>query len=284
MDDRTHPTGSGRPVREKERFLVFGQPKIEEAEILEVVDSLRKAWLGTGPKVARFEEAFRAYKQAPWAAALSSCTAALHLALITAGVGPGDEVITTPMTFVATVNSIIHAGGTPVLADIDPRTLNIDPREVRRKISSRTKAILPVHFAGRPCDMEDLLDVSRRNNLAVIEDCAHAIETEYHGRKAGTLGDFGCFSFYATKNLTAGEGGMVLARNQDHIQRIKRLAMQGLSQDAWKRFNCNLHAKPLAHSAIYFHHCHRVFIQCLYHRHYPLQDFSTPTIPPHVEL
>jgi dTDP-4-amino-4,6-dideoxygalactose transaminase len=217
-------------------FLVFGQPLIEAEEIDEVVDSMHKAWLGTGPKVARFENDFAAYKQVANVAALNSCTAALHLSIHAAGVGPGDEVITTPMTFCATVNAIIHAGATPVLADIDPDTLNISPAAIRAKITPRTRAILPVHFAGRPCDMASIMDIAAGHDLKVIEDCAHAIETEYHGRAAGTFGDFGCFSFYATKNITTGEGGMVIARREEDIARIKVLGLHGMSKDAWRRF------------------------------------------------
>ncbi|MBI5643975.1 MAG: DegT/DnrJ/EryC1/StrS family aminotransferase [Deltaproteobacteria bacterium] len=226
-----------KPVRPKEKFLVFGSPVIGEDEIDEVVASMRSGWLGTGPKVARFEEDFRKYKNAACSAALNSCTAALHLSILAAGVKQGDEVITTPMTFCATVNAIIHAGATPVLADIDPVTLNIDPDAVRSRITPRTKAILPVHFAGRPCEMDEITSIAGENGLKVIEDCAHAIETEYKGKKAGTIGDFGCFSFYVTKNIVTGEGGMVLARNESDIARIKVLGLHGMSKDAWKRFS-----------------------------------------------
>ncbi len=231
------PAAPRTPVRPKERFLVFGRPTIEEPEIEEVVDSLRKSWLGTGPKVARLEREFAAYKGAQHAVAVHSCTAALHLSILGAGLAPGDEVITTPLTFCATVNSILHAGAAPVLADVDRRTMNIDPESIERAITPRTRAILPVHFAGRPCEMDAILDIARRRNLVVIEDCAHAIETEYKGRKAGTFGDFGCFSFYATKNMTTGEGGMVLTQNEAQAARIKMLALHGMSKDAWKRFS-----------------------------------------------
>ncbi|MEO1444936.1 MAG: DegT/DnrJ/EryC1/StrS family aminotransferase, partial [Cyanobacteria bacterium J06635_11] len=197
---------------------------------------MTSGWLGTGPKVARFEEDFRAYKRAENAVAVNSCTAALHLSLLAAGVKPGDEVITTAMTFCSSVNAIIHAGATPVLADVDPVTMNIDPEQVEAKITSRTKVILPVHLAGRPCDLDALGEMARRHGLKLIEDCAHAIETEYKGRKAGTLGDFGCFSFYVTKNVVTGEGGMILARRQEDANRIKVLALHGMSKDAWKRF------------------------------------------------
>lgn len=221
----------------RDGFLVFGSPVITDDEINEVVDSMRSAWLGTGPKVARFEELFASYKGVPNAAAVNSCTAALHLSLLASGLEPGDEVITTPLTFCATVNAIIHAGATPVLADIDPLTMNIDPAAVAAKITTRTKAILPVHFAGRPCEMDELDEISKKHGLKMIEDCAHAIETEYKNRKAGTIGDFGCFSFYVTKNIVTGEGGMVLSRRNDDLSRIKILALHGMSKDAWKRFS-----------------------------------------------
>jgi len=224
------------PIRSKDRFLVFGSPAIEEAEIQEVVASMRSGWLGTGPKVARFEEDFRAYRRASCAVAVNSCTAALHLSMLAAGLQPGDEVITTPMTFCATVNSIIHAGLTPVLADVDPVTQNIDPAAVAAKITPRTRAILPVHFAGRPCDMDALLAIKRKHDLKLIEDCAHAIETEYKGTPAGRFGEFGCFSFYVTKNIVTGEGGMVLAQREEDAARVKVLALHGMSKDAWKRF------------------------------------------------
>ncbi|MHB8173386.1 MAG: DegT/DnrJ/EryC1/StrS family aminotransferase [Nitrospirota bacterium] len=223
-------------IRPKENFLVFGSPAIEEAEVREVVESMRSGWLGTGPKVAQFERDFAVYKGAKYTAAVNSCTAALHLSILSAGIKPGDEVITTAMTFCATVNAIIHAGATPVVVDVDPDTLNIDPNAVESKITSRTRAILPVHFAGRPCDMDALCSIAKRHDLKIIEDCAHAIESEYKGVKAGNFGDFGCFSFYVTKNIVTGEGGMVLAKREEDIARIKVMALHGMTKDAWKRF------------------------------------------------
>ena len=228
---------NNNPIRSKDRFLVFGSPAIEDAEIQEVVSTMKTGWLGTGPKVMRFENEFKAYKGSPYSVAVNSCTAALHLSILAAGLKPGDEVITTPMTFCATVNAIVHAGATPVLADVDPVTMNIDPAKVEAKITPQTKAILPVHFAGRSCDMDALCDIAERHNLKLIEDCAHAIETEYKGRKAGTFGDFGCFSFYVTKNITTGEGGMILASRQEYADRLKILGLHGMSKDAWKRFS-----------------------------------------------
>jgi dTDP-4-amino-4,6-dideoxygalactose transaminase len=197
---------------------------------------MRSGWLGTGPRVAQFERAFREYRGGTHAVALNSCSAALHLSLLASGVGPGDEVITTPLTFCATANAIIHTGATPVLADIDPATLNIDPVQVRAKLSKRTRAIVPVHFAGRPCEMDELMALARQHDLKVIEDCAHAIEAKYRDQSVGTIGDFGCFSFYVTKNIITGEGGMVLARKEEDAARIKVLGLHGMSKDAWKRF------------------------------------------------
>jgi dTDP-4-amino-4,6-dideoxygalactose transaminase len=221
-----------------DKFIVFGAPDIHRAEIDEVVASMESGWLGTGPKVQRFEEDFAAYKgvSPDRVAALNSCTAALHVSLIAAGVGPGDEVITTAMTFCATANAIIHAGATPVPADIEADSLNIDPAQIERKITSRTRAIVPVHFAGRPCDMDAIMEIAARHDLLVIEDCAHAIETEWKGQAVGTFGDFACFSFYVTKNVAAGEGGMVIARSSEAIERIKILSLHGMTKDAWHRF------------------------------------------------
>ncbi len=227
----------GKPVRTRKDFLVFGAPQIGEDEIEGVVDSLRKRWIGTGPKVGEFERRFAQYKGTPHAVSVNSCTAALHLSILSLGIGPGDEVITTPMTFCATINAILHAGAKPVLADCDPVTFNIDPEKVARKITKRTKAILPVHFAGRSCDMNSISSLARKHKLRLIEDCAHALETEYRGRKAGTFGDLGCFSFYATKNLTTAEGGMVITPRKVLADRIKRLALHGMTKDAWKRYS-----------------------------------------------
>lgn len=224
-------------TRSRDQYLVFGSPSIGDEEINEVVASMKTGWLGTGPKVMRFQEDFAAYRGAPHAVAVNSCTAALHLSMLASNIAPGDEVITTPLTFCATVNAIIHAGATPVLADVDPRTMNIDPEQVRSKITARTKVILPVHFAGRPCEMDALCAIAKEHGLMIIEDCAHAIETEYHGQKAGLFGDYGCFSFYVTKNITTAEGGMILTREQTNAARIRTLALHGMSQDAWKRFS-----------------------------------------------
>jgi len=224
--------------RRREDFLIFGAPEIGEAESTSVIEVLHSGWLGSGPRVAAFEESFARYKHtdADRVAAVNSCTAALHLSLVAVDLQPGDEVIVPALTFCATVNAIIHAGAMPVLVDVDPRTMNIDPARVEAAITPRTRALIPVHFAGRACDMDALMDIAARHSLLVIEDCAHAIETTHRGRPVGTLGDFGCFSFYVTKNLATGEGGMVLAKEAGHIKRIKRLALHGLSKDAWRRY------------------------------------------------
>jgi len=222
----------------EEPFLVFGSPLIEQAEIDEVVACMQSAWLGTGPRVAQFEHDFATYQAlAPMqVAAVNSCTAALHVSMVAAQLEPGSEVITTPMTFCASVNAIIHAGLTPVLADVDALTQNIDSAAIEAAITPRTRAILPVHFAGRPCEMDSIMAIAKKHDLVVIEDCAHAIETTYRGRKAGTFGDFGCFSFYATKNVVTGEGGMIVGRDEASIARAKVLALHGMSKDAWHRF------------------------------------------------
>lgn len=220
-------------------YLVFGKPSIQKEEINEVVDSLKSNWIGTGPKVQKFESDFAKYKSIPYSAAVNSCTAGLHLSCISLGLKEGDEVITSAMTFCATVNTIIHSGATPVIADINPETWNIDPKSIEEKITSKTRAIIPVHFAGRACDMGSIMDIARKHKLFVIEDCAHAIETEYKGKKAGTIGDFGVFSFYATKNIVTGEGGMVISRDKNKISKIKTLGLHGMSNDAWKRFSDN---------------------------------------------
>jgi dTDP-4-amino-4,6-dideoxygalactose transaminase len=221
----------------QKKYIVFGQPLIEEPEIEEVIKSLRAAWLGTGPKVTAFEKLVAEYKGVKHAVALNSCTAGLHLSCLALGLQPGDEVIVPAMTFCATVNAVIHAGATPVLVDVEPETFNLDHEQVRQKISSRTRAIMPVHFAGRACNMDALKLIAREYNLAIIEDCAHAIETEYHGQKAGAIGDCGVLSFYSTKNIVTGEGGMVLTNDAEVAARIKTLALHGMSQDAWKRFS-----------------------------------------------
>jgi dTDP-4-amino-4,6-dideoxygalactose transaminase len=219
------------------KYIVFGKPLFSEAEIDAVAATLRGGWAGTGPRVKEFQRKFSEYVGTSHAVAVGSCTAALHLTMTAAGLGEGDEVITTPLTFAATANSIVHSGAVPVFADIDRRTMNLDPAQVEEKISPRTRAILAVHMAGRPCDMDALRTIAQRYGLMLFEDAAHAIEARYHGRKVGALADASCFSFYVTKNISTIEGGM-LCTNQEHIaSKATVLALHGMSADAWSRFS-----------------------------------------------
>jgi dTDP-4-amino-4,6-dideoxygalactose transaminase len=217
-------------------FLPYCLPSIGEEEIAEVVDSLRNGWLTTGPKVRRFEEEFAAYTGARCAIAVSSCTAALHVALAALGIGPGDEVIVPTMTFCATANVVVHLGATPVLADVG-EDFQITPEAIERAITPRTRAVIPVHYGGDACDMDEILDLARRHRIRVIEDAAHAAGATYRSRKIGVHGDAVCFSFYATKNLTTGEGGMVTTGDPDLASRIRCLSLHGMSHDAWKRYS-----------------------------------------------
>lgn len=219
------------------RFLVFGSPRIEQAEIDEVVDSLKSGWIGTGPKVAKFEQMVNDYVGSDYALALNSCTAGLHLSLLACGIGPGDEVILPPMTFAATGNVVEHVGATPVLADVEVGSMNIDPKEIEKKITKRTKAIMPVHMAGRPCKMDEIMAIAKKYKLKVIEDAAHAFGAVYKGKKIGTIGDLTNFSFYATKNIVTGEGGMVTTANKDYADFIQLYALHGMSKGAWKRYS-----------------------------------------------
>lgn len=223
------------PVREK--FLPVSLPQIDQEEIDEVVDSLKSGWITTGPKVIQFEEKFKEAVGAPFTVALNSGTAALHISYLTAGIGPGDEVITTPMTFAATVNMILLVGAKPVLVDIDPKTLNIDPELIAKAITPKTKAIVPVHFAGLACEMDEISKLAKENDLVVIEDAAHAVGSTYHGKKIGQISRFTCFSFHPMKNLTTGEGGLVAAQNEEDAEKLRRLRFHGIDKDAWKRYD-----------------------------------------------
>jgi dTDP-4-amino-4,6-dideoxygalactose transaminase len=218
-------------------FLVFGSPLIGQEEIDEVVDSLKSGWLSTGPKVARFEALFKNYIGSDYALALNSCTAGLHLSMIVAGLKEGDEVITTPMTFGATANAILHSRAKPVFVDITLPSMNINPGNIEAQITDKTKAIVPVHFAGRPCDMKSIKEIAQKHHLIIIEDAAHALEATYHGQKVGTIGDLTVFSFYVTKNLVTGEGGMITTANSTYAEKIQTYALHGMSKGAWKRYS-----------------------------------------------
>jgi dTDP-4-amino-4,6-dideoxygalactose transaminase len=201
----------------------------------EVADTLRSGWITTGPKTKLFEAAFSNLVQAPGAAGLNSCTAGLHLGLMALGVKPGDEVITTPLTFCACANVIEHLGATPRFVDVEPHTLNIDPAQIERAVTSRTRAILAVHYAGHPADLDPIQEIATRRGLGLMEDAAHALPASYRGRPIGSGSNPVAFSFYATKNLTTGEGGM-LTGSPDLLARVRTLGLHGMSRDAWKRY------------------------------------------------
>ncbi len=223
----------------RETFLPFARPDISEEAIADVADSLRSGWITTGPKAQRFEKSFGEYLGVPYALAVNSATAGLHLALLAFGIGPGDEVITTPMTFAATANTVILTGARPVLADIDPVTLNIRPELVKKAVTPRTKAIIPVHFAGRPCEMETLEEIAEKNGLVIIEDAAHALGASRQGRPIGAPArerQAAVFSFHPTKNITTGEGGMVCTACEDAAERVSVLRQHGMSKGAWNRY------------------------------------------------
>ncbi|WBW99450.1 UDP-4-amino-4,6-dideoxy-N-acetyl-beta-L-altrosamine transaminase [Oceanirhabdus sp. W0125-5] len=220
----------------REKFLPYCLPLIEEDEINEVVDSLKSGWLSTGPKTREFEKQFADYVGAKYAIAMNSATAALHLALEAADVGPGDEVITTPMTFCASVNTIVHMGAIPVFVDIDPKTHCIDPKKIEKKITPKTKAIVPVHYAGHSCDMDEIMRIAKKHNLFVSEDAAHAVYTKYKNKLIGAIGDCTSFSFYATKNICTGEGGILTTNRDDIAQKLREISLHGMNKAAWNRY------------------------------------------------
>jgi dTDP-4-amino-4,6-dideoxygalactose transaminase len=236
----------GPPVRET--FLPFGAPAIGEEEIAEVVETLRSGWIGQGERVQRFEREFAAAVDAPHAVAVSSCTAALHLSLVAAGVGPGDEVVVPTLTFAASATAVEHAGGVPVFCDVDPETLLIDLEDCARRIAPRTRAILPVHFGGLPCPLDDLLDLAARRGVSVVEDAAHAVGAALGGRPVGSFDTLCCFSFYANKNLTTAEGGMITLRDDALAERLRMLRLHGLSTDAWRRYATNTYVPSELHA------------------------------------
>ena len=217
-------------------YLPFHVPEIDDEDIDAVVNVMRSGWLTTGAKARQFEQEFAAKVGARYAVALNSCTAALHLALEAIGLQEGDEVLVPTMTFAATAEVVTYFKAKPVLIDCLPTTLNMDPELIERAITPRTKAVIPVHFAGQPCEMGSILEIARRHDLRVIEDAAHAFPASYKGKAIGSIGDYTCFSFYATKNITTGEGGMVTTDDPDQADRIRRMSLHGLSRDAWKRY------------------------------------------------
>lgn len=225
----------GTPVRAK--MLLFGAPNFGEEEIAEVVDTLRSGWISTGPKTKKFEEQFADYVGAKYAVGLNSCTAGLHLSLVALGIGPGDEVIVPPLTFGATANVVEHVGARPVFADIDPVTLCIDPRQIERALTPRTKIVIPVHYGGMPCAMDEIRAIAASHRLTVVEDAAHAIGALYKGRKIGSLSPLTNFSFYANKNLSTAEGGMVTTDDVALEAKLRVYHLHGLSRDAWKRYH-----------------------------------------------
>ncbi len=225
----------GKPVRND--FLPPFRPMIGEEEIKEVVDTLKSDWITTGPKTHKFEELFKEYIGCKHAIALNSCTAGLHLSLVAIGIQEGDEVITSPFTFAATANVIVHQKAKPVFVDIEKNTYNIDPEKIEEAISDKTKAIIPVHYAGHPCEMDKILKIAKAYNLTVIEDAAHALGATYKGKKIGTIGNFTSFSFYATKNITTAEGGMITTDNDELAEKVRMLSLHGISKDAWKRYS-----------------------------------------------
>jgi dTDP-4-amino-4,6-dideoxygalactose transaminase len=220
---------------EQKPFIPFSRPWIDETEIEAVSQVLASKWISTGARVREFERAFAEYLGVKHAIAVSSCTAALHLSLVVTGIGAEDEVITTPYTFTATAEAIRYVGAKPVFVDICPETLNIDVTKIEQAITPRTKAIMPVHIAGLPCDMDALRQICQTHNLVLIDDAAHAIPTEYKGQYIGTLGDLSAFSFYANKNITTGEGGMITTNNDTFAEPLRTMRLHGIDKDAWAR-------------------------------------------------
>ncbi|MDE0637467.1 MAG: DegT/DnrJ/EryC1/StrS family aminotransferase [Candidatus Poribacteria bacterium] len=220
---------------EQKPFIPFSRPWIDDTEIEAVSEVLASKWISTGARVREFERAFAEYLGVKHAIAVSSCTAALHLSLVVSGIGVGDEVITTPYTFTATAEAIRYVGAKPVFVDIDPETLNIDITKIVPAITSRTKAIMPVHIAGLPCNMDALREICKKHNLVLIDDAAHAIPAEYKGQYIGALGDLSAFSFYANKNITTAEGGMITTNNDSLAEPLRTMRLHGIDKDAWAR-------------------------------------------------
>lgn len=212
-------------------MIPYGKQTIDQDDIQAVVDVLQSDFLTTGPKIAEFEQTVADYVGAKYAVAISNGTSALHAACFAAGIGPGDEVITTPLTFAASANCVLYCGGTPVFADVDPKTYNIDPEDIQRKITDRTKAIIAVHLAGQPCDMDAIHSIAREHGLIVIEDGAHALGSVYKGKKVGSMSDMTTFSFHPVKPITTGEGGMIVTDNEDFYKKMILFRSHGITRD-----------------------------------------------------
>ncbi|MFH1445177.1 MAG: DegT/DnrJ/EryC1/StrS family aminotransferase [Nanoarchaeota archaeon] len=225
----------GQPIREE--FLPFGKPTVGEEEINEMIDTLKSGWLSMGPKTIKFEERFKEYVGSNFAVSCNSCTMALFLSLHAIGVKKGDEVILPTTTFASAANVVVHLGAKPVFVDITRNTYNIDPEKIEQAITKKTKAIMPMHYAGHAADMDKIMDIAKKHSIPVVEDAAHGIGTLYKGKKIGSVGDFTCFSFYATKTMTTGEGGMITTNNEEAANRLKTLRLHGISSDAWKRYS-----------------------------------------------
>lgn len=224
-------------LKKRETFLPYALPYMDENEINEVVATIKSCWISKGPKTMEFEKQFAEYIGVKHAIAMNSCTAALHIALIANGIGQGDEVITTPFTFVSSANVIIHAGATPVFVDVNPVTLTIDHTKIEEKITPRTKAIIPVHFAGHACDLDPLRAIAQKNNLFLLEDAAHAVDTRYKGDLIGKNAHAAAFSFYATKNLATGEGGILTTDDDAFAEKARMMSLHGMSKNAWNRYS-----------------------------------------------
>jgi dTDP-4-amino-4,6-dideoxygalactose transaminase len=220
----------------KINLIRFGKPYIGRKEVSEVSKVMQSAWIGTGEQSEKFEQQFAKFKKVKYAVSLNSCTAALHLSLVALGIKKGDEVITSSLTFCSTINSIILSGAKPVLVDIKSDTFNIDESKIESKINKRTKAIIPVHFGGLACSMHKIKKIAKKHSLKIVEDCAHSIEGILNNKHLGTFGDTGCFSFYANKNITTGEGGMLVTNNKLIYEKAKILRLHGMSRDSWKRY------------------------------------------------
>jgi dTDP-4-amino-4,6-dideoxygalactose transaminase len=228
-------SAGGRPVRKE--FLPFSLPLMGQEEKEEVLKVLESGWITTGPRTFEFEKKIAAYVNASHVVAVSSCTAALHVSLAALGIGPGDEVVTSTLTFCSTANIIVHLGARPVLVDVRGDTLGMDPAELEKRITARTKAIVPVHYAGHPCRMDDILAIANSRSIPVVEDAAHALGATYKGKKIGSVGELACFSFYAIKNITTGEGGAVALNDEKLAEKIRLYSLHGMSKDAWKRYS-----------------------------------------------